>query len=161
MTTRDLYDLIRNFDRRVYRRFTMPQHRPYNPIGGEVVKLPPDYLRWADSASSDDVAKFWELIATGAWRKAKRLSGLPASTIARLMEAFFEETALRGSASPDQYAVAGIALTRFKALLREADPEGLLDKYFNNDRSPPFNALPKKAVRALKRLRDLIEEEKQ
>lgn len=158
MKPEQVYDTIVNLDRRVRIRH-VAKHKPVNsnPPAGS---LPTEYLRWAESASDDDVDVFWYYISEGLWRDAKRISQLPTSIIADIMANFHSgPPSIHGTPSVEAYVFNGLPLHRFLYFIRLAPDQyrKYYDRYINNRHAPPYEALPKRAKEAFEYLAKELE----
>lgn len=165
MKPEEAYDLVVNLDRRVRIRPDMPSPTPrgagnQNPTVG--APPPVEYTRWAERATDDEVDQFWFLISEGNWKKAKQISGLPTSVITDILASFHDTGDYMGRTRVTAYVMNGkLPLHRFLYLLRIAPNSHAkyYDRYINNTKAPPYNALPKRAREAFEYLARVLERE--
>jgi len=147
------YDCVVNLDHHVrvkHIAHTLP-HMVNPPVG----QLPREYLRWANSVDAELVDKFWEAIAEGDWREAKRISGLSTEVIADILNGFHDHYVKLHGSFDKEYYVCGMRLHEFLFIIDFELSEknrAIVRRYINKRNAPPFNALPIKAKMAFEEL---------
>lgn len=126
-TPAKVYDAIVRLDERVRRRHAMPQHRPWKPSGGKVVRLPASYKRWEDTAAEEEILLFWWYIEEGLWKQAQKLTKLSDKEIESIMAGARYTHGHTGKAGPETYYVYNVPLFRFLNMVRSHKLHHLLN----------------------------------